>query len=571
MNTQDRVAHMALTFCFCLLFAVQPLEGADSGYVKSTALVDLARTARSNRSACGPIAVWYALNQLGHSADAEQLIAAAGLNEQGTTIQRLLQLLSDHNCPARAISTQKDRLALLPIPSILIVDRGTHCVVFDGMDETRQMARVFETTNQALRFVDLKHLNRAWTGEAIIFDRPRVSPYTFCLMAILAISIIGALAACLNFRGKAKKLAAREGFTLTEVLMVLAVVGILIATLLPAIQQARESSRLAHCRANLHQIGVALHNYENHFRVLPPAVAWKPAGEPLGQGIAAPGSIDRISLGIATAEQPDRMHANWAISLLPFLGEETLYNSFDLTSPVGDASNAEARATELAIMKCPTDAANAADNHFQRSGLASADRGYARGNYAINGGTSRRCLMRLSKRKLTCKDGVSVDGTDLERDASKVWGNGIAGVNRGMRRAELTCGLSHLVFIEEIRAGVHPLDRRGVWALGFPGSSVTACHGIYGNNGPNSGTDAIQGCSQVSANVLDLESQGMPCLRSTSDPNYEISERATARSTHAGGVNLLMADGSARFVTDSVSKRTWHNLHKRDHQEPTEL
>ena len=562
---------MALTFCICLLFTTQPLANADSGHVQSTALPDLARTARNNRSACGPIAVWYALGRLGHSANAEQLIASARLNEQGTTISRLLQMFSEHDCPARAISTQKDRLTLLPVPSILIVDQGTHCVVYDGIDDTRRMAKVFETTNQAVRFVDLSQLRRAWTGEAIIFSRPRPSPSAFWLMVVLAASMILAPAACLAFRRGHLQPVARAGFTLIEVLVGLGIMGVLLAILLPAIQQARESSRASQCRANLHQIGVALHSYELHYRILPPAVVWKPAGEPLGQGIAAPGSIDRISLGLASPEQPDRMHANWAIALLPFLGEENLYNSFNLTAPIGDASNADARATELPILKCPTDAANAADNHFQRAGLVAADGGYARGNYAINGGTSRRCLMRLSKRKGNCSDGVFVDGTDLERDVTKVWGNGVAGVNRGMRRAELTGGLSTLVLIEEIRAGVHPLDRRGVWTLGFPGSSVTACHGLYGNNGPNNGRDAIQGCSETAANVHDLEYQRMPCLRSKTDPRLELSERATARSMHAGGVNLLMADGSVHFVADSINKRAWHNLHKRDHQEPTEL
>ena len=63
-------------------------------------------------------------------------------------------------------------------------------------------------------------------------------------------------------------------------------------------------------------------------------------------------------------------------------------------------------------MKCPSDPANGADNHFQRAGLDAIDAGYARGNYAINGGTNRRCLMRLSKRTTTCTDGIQVDGTD---------------------------------------------------------------------------------------------------------------------------------------------------------------
>jgi prepilin-type N-terminal cleavage/methylation domain-containing protein len=562
---------VASTLAVLLLFSTQLYAHPAPGQVKSSALVELAETAHKNRSACGPLAVWYVLGRLGHRRDADELIASAGLNEQGTTIRRLLEMLSENNCSARAICTDKDRLTLLPVPSILIVDKGTHCVVYDGMDDERQLAKVFETTNKEIRFVDLKQLRRTWTGEAIIFQDPRPSPYAFCAMLVLAMSVIAAPAACLLFRRGRAKHPGRAGFTAIELLVAIGISGVLFAILLPAIQQVHESSRVLQCRANLHQVGIALHNYELHYRVFPPAVAWKPAGEPLGQSIAPPGSIDRISLGLASPLEPDRVYANWAIALLPFLGEDSLYHSFDLTVPVGDASNANGRATELPFMKCPTDAANTTDNHFQRSGLTATDQGYARGNYAINGGTSRRCLTRLSSRKVDCKDGVFVDGTDLRRDTSQVWGNGVAGVNRSMRRAEFTSGLSKLVLIEEIRAGVHSLDRRGVWTLGFAGSSVTACHGLYGNNGPNRGKDAIQGCSETATQVIDMEIQGMPCLQSQTDPRLEISERATARSMHVGGVNLLMADGSAHFVTDSIDRRTWHGLHKRDNQQPIDF
>ena len=62
---------------------------------------------------------------------------------------------------------------------------------------------------------------------------------------------------------------------------------------------------------------------------------------------------------------------------------------------------------------------------------------------------------------------------------------------------------------------------------------------------PNIGKDVIQGCSETMAYVTDLEQQGMPCLQSKTHSRLEISERATARSMHAGGVNLLIADGSA--------------------------
>jgi prepilin-type N-terminal cleavage/methylation domain-containing protein len=356
-----------------------------------------------------------------------------------------------------------------------------------------------------------------------------------------------------------------DGFTIIELLIVIAIVGFLLSISVPAIQASREAARRYQCTSNLRQIGVALQSYHDQHSKLPPAVVWSPAGEPLGQSVAPPGTIDRVSLGVASDQNPDRTFSNWVVFILPNLEEVALHESVDSRLPISHSHNRKAVSTELSIMKCPSDGWNGGDNQFARSGLGSVDANYARGNYAMNGGSNNGCLMRLSLESPpgSCKDGYQVNGTNLETDVSQVWGSGIGGINKSFGFREFPRGLSHTVAAEEIRAGVHPLDRRGVWALGFVGSSITAAHGRWGNRGPNAGSDSIQGCGEVTALLGDPAGSGMPCSK-FSDPLYDISDQATARSLHSGGVNLMLMDGSVHFVTNSVELSLWHEMHMRD-------
>ncbi|MBI3839340.1 MAG: DUF1559 domain-containing protein [Planctomycetia bacterium] len=350
----------------------------------------------------------------------------------------------------------------------------------------------------------------------------------------------------------------RTGFTIVELLAVIAIIGILLALLLPAVQYARESSRRTHCTNNLKQLGIALHSYHDSFHGLPPSMIWSPAGEPLGQGEVPIGVLDGVSAG--QGPQSDRVFANWVIMLLPYFEEQPLKDAFDPKLPISHSRHEKARSVELPLMKCPTDSFNGADNHFQRSPVT--DSGYARGNYAMNAGTNQSCLNGYPN----CTDGYSFEGTNLADDNRRVWGSGLGGANHSTSFREFPNGLSKTVAVEEIRAGIDPLDRRGVWALGFIGCSVTAAHGTGGGNankGPNRGEDFIQGCPELQQRLgAQLQAENMPC--SYRKIPIEISERATARSEHSSGVNLLMADGSVHFVSDDVDSNVWHLMHRRE-------
>ncbi len=353
-----------------------------------------------------------------------------------------------------------------------------------------------------------------------------------------------------------------SGITIVEVLVAIGILAILAGLLLPAVQYARESSRRSHCLHNVRQLGIALHLYHDSFGGLPPSVIWSPPGEPLGNGQLPIGVLDAITMGEPYTE--DRVFANWVIMLLPYLEERGLADAFDLTLPSGHPKNESARSTELPVMKCPSDMFNGPENHFQRS-FSSTDAGYARGNYGLNLGTNQNCLTGFPG----CVDGFSFEGSDLASNNRRVWGSGIGGANNSTRFRQFPNGLSKTVAVEEIRSGIDTLDRRGVWALGFVGSSVTASHGRRGHEGPNKGLDFLQGCPSLQSKLgalLDLENMGCSYRRP-----IDISEKATARSQHSSGVNLLMADGSAHFVADSVDAEVWHLMHRRDGAEPFEM
>lgn len=262
----------------------------------------------------------------------------------------------------------------------------------------------------------------------------------------------------------------------------------------------------------------------------------------------------------------DTIFANWLILLLPFVEEQATYNLFDPSVPIGHERNAALRETELSLFKCPTDAYSTSDNFFARGKRRGVlNNSYARGNYGLNGGPADDC----KEGSVDCHDGFFAPGSYLTA-SHQVWGPGVGGVNRGIKFNEITDGLTHTVAVDEIRAGIHELDPRGVWALGQAGSSSTLRHGLTGNaGGPNASdpkADDIIGCNEVKQAVGEatLLEECMPCYASKGADSITTNSQAAARSMHAAGVHILMVGGSVTFLADEVDLGVWHAIHTRD-------
>ena len=362
----------------------------------------------------------------------------------------------------------------------------------------------------------------------------------------------------------------KRGFSLVEVLVVIGIISLLVALLMPAVQSSRAAARRAQCLNNMKQIGLALHGYHEQHNVLPPAAIWAgPPGEPQGRGVLPIGFMDRIALGSATASDPDRMHANWLIQVLPMLDQGTLWNAFDSSLPISHSKNETVRTTSIPGLKCPDDTFNEAPYVRDQQAGGSSNK-YARGNYAMNFGPGRACVYELQP---DCKDGFHVDDPDLLAKNTAVWGDGAGGFNRSFGFKDMTGGQSNFVIVDEIRAGVHALDPRGSWALGYAGASLTMRHGLLdgredaaGPNNQNISADDIYGCAPTIAAIGSDEFRNlrMPCRDQTLSEDPEANVQATARSMHTGGVNVLTADGSAHFVSDNVNPDIWYNLHMRE-------
>jgi prepilin-type N-terminal cleavage/methylation domain-containing protein/prepilin-type processing-associated H-X9-DG protein len=353
----------------------------------------------------------------------------------------------------------------------------------------------------------------------------------------------------------------RRGFTLVEMLVVIAIIAVLVALLMPAVQNAREAARNTACQNNLRQIGVALNHQASTAESVPP-------------GIAA--SIWNAGEKVSWAESSNKpsQFFEWTCFLhliLPQLDEASYYNDlrgplFRLAHPRKEpAGFAKVNGRSIPALLCPSDG--------QTGPLWTTPSGGGILDNTIGG-------IQLAKSNyLGMFSGTNIgDGLQLTVTAANKIGQplypipqrsvsdrrGVFGFGVGTRQQMIKDGAANTIAVAEYLRGTSVRDGRGAFWYNDSGMQM-----LHAGRGPNSVTPDIRrsnaldssdsdltadwGCTNAGASPNNKPALNLPCRPgSVSGNDITIDDSSASRSRHRGGVNVVFCDGHVQFVDDTV-------------------
>jgi len=319
-----------------------------------------------------------------------------------------------------------------------------------------------------------------------------------------------------------------SGFTLIELVTVIAVIGVLFAITLPAVQKAREAARRTQCRNNLRQIGLALQAYESSYAVFPSAL---------------PGTGDGEVTFAYSYLSPH-------VRLLPHLEMASVHNLVNFSFPQdlhpfdGSRPNTTAYLHHIPLFLCPS------DPHDKKTPGGN--------NYRWNVG-----LLPLE--------------VEVENHA---WAGPFVAF-KWARARDIVDGHSHTAAMAERNKG--DFDQQTFRAnsdylleprisVQSPNEAAAMCKQASGLNRAHDSTAGITWfhsgfhCTLYNHIASPNAGQYSDCSISGHQPHFRRGV-FSARSYHAGGVHVLLCEGSVRWVSDSVDLSTWHALGTRSGQE----
>jgi prepilin-type processing-associated H-X9-DG protein len=330
---------------------------------------------------------------------------------------------------------------------------------------------------------------------------------------------------------------------LIELLVVIAIIAVLIALLLPAVQAAREAARRAQCTNNLKQIGLAIANYESSIGcIVPGYISFCRSGNcasasPLPVPLAVPG----YNPDPHTLDQGPGW--GWLALLLPQIEQAPLANAINFNLPTWVADNGTVVLVQMTVFLCPSannPTATCPMVDVNLNLLPVANPFFARANYQYNMGWND----------------TSMTPPNTNYDDPNVGCNGPIYRNSRVRLAGVTDGLSNTVFASEKT----PYLADASWVGIIPGYRHFAYNAFasIGTGGPGLNYD-------YPASLL--ASHSGPSLYESPmvihPPNSPVGHTDEFYSLHPGGANVLMGDGSVRFVKQSMNLLAWQALSSR--------
>jgi prepilin-type N-terminal cleavage/methylation domain-containing protein/prepilin-type processing-associated H-X9-DG protein len=321
----------------------------------------------------------------------------------------------------------------------------------------------------------------------------------------------------------------RRGFTLIELLVVIAIIAILIGLLLPAVQKVREAAARMSCQSNMKQLAIACHNYHDQRGALPPGAANDVT--PWGNGGQGWGS-------------------SWKVYILPYIEQGAIHDKWQFNGNSGytNANNGNLIGNGVTIKpyRCPS---SPAPDRFNRGGHNPSG-GIMVDSYTGIQGSS----VGAGAFSATCCNGSGNIGST----------NGCLYGNSKVALTAITDGTSNTILIGEQSDHVRDANGQPVtsgYTAGFGSSSslygwpMGAAHPV-GGDWTNGSDGRSFNCTAIR---WEINRRGLG-NNAANGTNNDVGQNFPLSSGHSGGCNIVMADGSVRFLRDSTPLATLQAL-----------